>query len=792
MIFKNTKRKNTTQDSIPYTNIYANGVIETEEGVFTRAYKLDDANFTIASDLEQLSMIRAYGGFLNSFPLDTEFQLVCHNRVADKQDFLRKVQFSPKKDSLNPLRADFNRILAENVFTGKTNITQDKYLIVSHKDNDVAHAMQTLLTLDKTIKTTLSKVTKSEAIEPVSLTERLHCLYDIYNQGEGSFYNAYEGEKPIFDLKAVYQNNQTSKDAVAPSVLDFHSGYFQTGDFFGCSLYLEKLPAKLTTNFMADLLNSPYSMLTSVHYKPIDTQKSIDMVNSRMTALASQIAKLQKTASQDGYSAEAISPELYLQYENAQDTLNDLRTRDQKLFKVTLSVTVFAESLDTLEMAVSDTKNRIKAHQAPLKRLAWRQELGFNSCLPLCINELSKNYQQQTTEGSSVFFPYTTKELHDEDGIFYGVTDIPQTSKNVILYSRLNAKNFNGLIFGESGSGKSMSSKLEMLQVLCRDERNRVYIVDPEGEYSKIAKKLKDLPAQEIILSSGSNGAKQYINPLDMDLNYADDDSPLALKSDYIISMLEIMSGRGRIITPSEKSIIDRCTEQIFRGYLAQINAKSLTCDRQSMPTLTNLYNALRNQPETEAQKLASILELYSEGTLNTFAHRTTVNTDARLVTYNIRSLGSGMKELGLFVCLNDIWNKTIENRKKNLWTWFYIDEMHILLKSDTATDFLAQIWKRARKWQGVPTGILQNTQDLLSSERASGILNNTGFMMLHSLQIDDRTNLGARLDLSDSQLDYLTNATSGHGLIYTGRTCLPFSNEIPKDSDIYRLTTTT
>ena len=329
-----------------------------------------------------------------------------------------------------------------------------------------------------------------------------------------------------------------------------------------------------------------------------------------------------------------------------------------------------------------------------------------------------------------------------------------------------------------------------MISVLLRSDKNQVYVIDPEGEYSPLAKALN---GEVIELSATSN---KFINPLDMDIDYGGDGDPISMKSDYIISMVEIMLGGGRTLNPTAKSIVDRCVKNIYRGYLEHIDTlnqkgESITCDKDAMPTLNNLYNELRIQPEEDARIIANILEIYAQGSLATFAHRSNVETDKKFVVYDTNNLGTGMKGLGLHICLNDIWNKMISNRKKGIWTWIYIDEFYLLLQSDSAASFLMQIWKRARKWNGVPTGIMQNTEDLLRSADARNIINNTSFVIMLSLPKLDRLNLSDLLQLPDSQLTYITNSQPGHGIFYTGKTVLPIKNDFPKSSMLYKIMST-
>lgn len=780
----------TVLESIPYTQVYDNGVIETNPGVFTKAYRLEDMNFKVAPEEQQLGVFHAYGMFLNSFPENVHFQIFIQNKPADRRTFINNIKYEPQKDGLNKYRQEMNRILLERVAKGKNNLAQEKLCVVSVEDEDVAHAMQVLDSIDNEVDTSLRRVVPGSRTVPMSLEERLRVLHGIYNQdGSAVFENITDSKgNPAFDLQTLYNSGGTSKEAIAPDGMSFKGNHFTIGETFARTLYLQRVPTWLSTNFMSDLADIPYSLMISVHYEPIEQAVALKKVRDHMLSLNARIAEAQKRAGAEGYSTQIISPELYRSQEQTNTLMEDMVTRDQKLYYVTLTVVVFGDSIQKIDEATRLVKAVSNKYNAPIRPLLYQQEMGFNSTIPLCINDLFVN-RMQTTEAASIFLPYSSQELFQKGGICYGQN---RTTKSVIMYNRLSGRNYNGLIFGESGTGKSMAAKSEILNVLLRNKNNQVYILDPENEYSPL---VKALGGEVIDLSASS---KKFVNPLDMDINYAGDNDSLSMKSDYIISMIEIMYGRDRTIEPKEKSIIDRCVKNIYAGYLQHIEqlrstGQNVTCDKSAAPTLMNLYKELHNQPEPEAQNIADVIEIYASGSLSTFAHRSNVETDAHIVAYNIKDLGAGMKDLGLFVCLNDVWNKMIENStKKNVWTYFYIDEFYLLLRSASASSFLMEIWKRARKWQGVPTGIMQNTEDLLKSVDSRNIINNSSFILMMSLAKFDRDTLGELLQISDAQLDYVKNADPGCGLIYNGKTCLPFDNTYPRESMIYELINTT
>lgn len=778
----------TVQESIPYTNVFRNGTIETSPGCYTRAYSLEDINFKIAPDAEQVRIFRAYGNFLNSFSPTVQFQIVIQNHSADRRASLENVRFRMQKDGLNKYRQEMNGILVDKMLSGRNNLRQDKYLVVSVENEDLEQAMNELNNIEREIIRSIHRISRDVKVEPVSAEERLHTLFDIYNQsGSSVFYNDFdENGEPVFNYNKLSKAELTTKDLVAPHGMEFKTQYFTLGDTYGRAMYLENVPNFLSTEFISDISDISSNMLISIHHIPIETSKAMRMIKDHMMDVNAQIANNQKRSIQQGVTYDLISPDLMLSQKQTRDLIDDVIGNDQKLYYITFTVCLFADSKEELDENTKTLVSIANKHLCPIKTLDFQQEQGLNDSLPLCIRSLEVK-RLYTTQSASVFIPYTSLELYQKEGVFYGLNQI---SNNMILYSRLSGRNYNGLIFGESGTGKSFAAKSEMVSVLLRSDKNVVCVIDPEAEYVGLAKALK---GKVVDLSPGS---QTYVNPLDMDIDYDGESDPVGMKVEYIISMIEIMLGQGRSIDPQAKTVVTRCVNAIYRPYLDQMAklksaGSDITCDKESMPTLNDLYNELLVQPEPEAHTMASILEVYAQGSFATFAHRSNIETDKNFVVYNIRNLGTGMKDLGLHVCLNDIWNKMIENRKKGLWTWIYIDEFYLLLQSDSAAKFLMQVWKRARKWHGVPTGIMQNTEDLLRSADSRNIINNTSFVMMLSLPKLDRTNLGDLLQIPDSQLEYITNGEPGQGLMYTGKTLLPFTNIMPSDTELYRLMTT-
>ena len=451
-----------------------------------------------------------------------------------------------------------------------------------------------------------------------------------------------------------------------------------------------------------------------------------------------------------------------------------MTSRNQKLFYVTLVVTHFAETKELLDKQYEQIISIAQKYLVNIKKLSSQQELGFATSLPLCWNKIYVK-RLLTTESASLFIPYSAQELSHRGGIYYGLNAV---SHNLILFDRTKSKNSNGIILGTPGSGKSFSAKREMMSVLLNTNAD-VYVVDPEGEYAPLA---AVLGGEVVRIAAGS---KIYMNPLDMDLDYADGEDPVTLKADFVCSLCETILGGRYGLSVTQHSIIDRCVRRIYQPYITYMQAHPElgTCDVSVMPTLKHLYDEILAQPEAEARTIALALERFVTGSLDIFAHRTNVNTRGRFIVYDIKDIGSGLKELGLQVCLNHIWNTTITNKKKKKRTWFYIDEFYLLTQTESSALFLQQIFKRARKWGGVPTGITQNVEDLLISPQARSILSNCDFVMMLNQSPNDKQDLAKMFSISPAQLSYITNADAGQGLLYTGKSIVPFLDKFPTDT---------
>lgn len=774
------------RDSIPFRGVTSNGIIETYYGTFTKSYKLKDVNFQIAPPNEQATIYSYFMELLNSFAETTKWQFNIFNHKIAKRETIENIRILPQRDGLNRYRQEMNKILLDNLTEGNNSITQEKFLTVAIEDENIEHASATLRRIDSEISSRIKKITKQET-PPLKTVDRMKLLYEIYNQdSDYRFSTEIFNGKDEFSWQQIEKQGLSIKDAIGPSGINYGpKNYFQFGDTYGRVFYLDRVPKYLKTTFLSDIADIQSNMLISITSETTNQDKAVKLVKGRIAEIEGQISDTTKKNMDNGYYGAGVNPELDAARENARDLMKDITSRNQSIFFLSVCVCIFAGTKDELEETSKQLTSIAGRHMAPLKPLLGDQEFGINTCLPLCRNDLMVDIMY-TTESAAVFIPYNSQEINQKNAIFYGLN---QTTKSMIICDRLTGSNYNGLIFGTSGSGKSFAAKCEMVSVLLNHPDAQVFVIDPQGEYYPLANALH---GSRVIISPGSN---IYINPLDLELSSDEEmeTDPITMKADFVLSMLEIMMGKNRQVDPACRSIIDRCIRKIYRPYIEAMSKRTdgLTCDPSISPTLSDLYQELRMQGNSFSDQLADVLELYAIGSFNTFAHRTNVKINSRFVVYDTKSLGNGMKELGLHICINDIWNRMITNSRNHIYTWFYIDEFHILLQSQATTVFLKQVFKMARKWLGVPTGIMQNTEDLLRDADSRAIVNNTSFVLMLKEPLMDRQNLAELFGLSESQLEYITNSDPGSGLIYNGKVTLPFIYDFPKNTDLYALITT-
>lgn len=784
---KKLKVPTNVQKTIPYEVVYEqDGIIEIAPGQFTKSYLMQDINYQIAKQSEQDEMFLKYGEFLNSFDPSLRFQISINQRNIDMARFEAETMLPLRGDNLDYLREERNKILKDKIREGRNNMVKEKYLTVLCKADSLEAAHSIFSRLDTEMSTNIAKIGNAQ-ITPLSTPQRLEILHDIYNIGsEGCFGNNVEldaegnpvfgKQKFLFDI--MRRQGLTTKDMIAPSSFTFKSDYGMVGSKYFRALFIRQLPTYVNDAVLSELTKTDCNMLTSLIFQPIEGEQALKMAKYQIVNINANVVEKQKQASKAGYSTELISPDLKDAADEADSLLRDLTSKNQKLFYMTLVIVHFADDLKTLNSDTKTIQGIGRRLLCNVKKLSWQQENGLNTALPLCNNQLHVK-RTLTTECAAVFMPFDTQELNEPTGMYYGINAV---SHNLIRMDRRQKKNGNGFIFGTPGSGKSMSAKESMLTVLLNTD-DTVLVLDPEGEYAEMAELLDG----EVIRIAA--GGDTHINPFDIEMDTDSEDDPITMKSDFIVSLCETVLGERYGLTPTQRTIIDRCVHMVYKPYLDSF--KDGKFDEGKLPTMVDFWDQLRAQKGYDASILAEGLELYVTGSLNIFAHRTNVQYNKRFVVFDIKDIGSTMKSMGMLVILDNIWNRIMRGRRERKYTWFFADEIYLLFKQASSAEFLRNLWKRARKFYGIPTGITQNVSDLLENDIARTMISNCEFIQMLNQAPLDRVQLAELLNISDTQLSFITNAGPGEGLIYDGTVIVPFINKVPQDTAEYEAMTT-
>lgn len=775
----------TVQGSIPYLGVYENGIFQNDENTYSKVYKIPDMNFLIEDTERQKEIFGNFMELLSSFGPEVHVQQLIFNKTIKPAELESKVLMKTQNDKLNEYREEMNEMLIDKMAKASNNIIHEKYFVLSVEADDIVTAKATFERLDREISAGFERVTKTTT-KPLTLIERLSLMYDIYNMDSNvPFYRRTKMKKDnvmeSFNMRHIQKMGLTSKDVIGPSALTFERDYMIIGTTYARAIMVSNLPSFLRGDILTELSNMPFNMLTSVHYRALPQSKAITLLKNKLVDVNANVVTLQKKASRNGYSVDVISPEIKQASQEVESLMGDLTQDNQKLFYTTITAVIFAKTKEELD-------ENTKLFQATAERfvcqamiLATQQEAGLTTALPLGRNKL-KVERLLNSRAAAIFLPFGVKELWQDDGMYYGLNGV---SKQMILYNRSSAINGNGCIFGVPGSGKSFSAKREIVNVLLHTDDD-VFVIDPENEYAGLAKLFY---GSSIRIAPGSD---VHINPMDMGLDYsAEGDDPITMKADFIASICEAATGSRYPLTPIQKSVIDRCVKNVYREYIRTLRAEGKSEDAKIVPTLRDFYEEVKLQPEPEAHNLALALEKFVEGTQNSFAFRTNVNVNNRFTIYNIKDIGTGMKSIGLQVCLDNIWNKMIANYKKGKRTWLYCDEFHLLTQTEISAKYTQQIWRRARKWNGIPTGITQQVEDMMKTEEGRAIIGNSEFVMMLSMNAYGRAQMQQMYNLTDAEMEYITSSGSGHGLIYNGKDIIPFVDEFPKDTKLYNAMTT-
>ena len=897
------RKEKSAQDSIPYERMWPDGICRVADGHYTKTIQFQDINYQLSQNEDKAAIFEGWCDFLNYFDSSIQFQLSFLNLAASEETFARAINIPLQGDDFDSIRVEYMTMLQNQLAKGNNGLIKTKYLTFGVGADSLKAAKPRLERIETDLLNNFKRV--GVAAETLDGKARLAQLHGIFHMDE---------QVPFrFEWEWLAPSGLSTKDFIAPSGFEFRTGkQFRMGKKYGAVSFLQILAPELNDRMLADFLDMESSLIVSLHIQSVDQIKAIKTVKRKITDLDRSKIEEQKKAVRAGYDMDIIPSDLATYGAEAKKLLQDLQSRNERMFLVTFLVLNTADNPRQLDNNVFQASSIAQKYNCQLTRLDFQQEEGLMSCLPLGLNQIEIQ-RGLTTSSTAIFVPFTTQELFQsgKEALYYGINAL---SNNLIMVDRKLLKNPNGLILGTPGcfdgktrilladgstpsfaelveagitetmvkaydydtgeivdaraidiriekyvdelkvieledgtrlcctdthlimdadgqfieankiidgqrlsgghvavrvafqrlpekvpvydltvpkygnfllanglivhnSGKSFSAKREIANcfLLTTDD---VIICDPEAEYAPLVERLH---GQVIKISPTSTN---YINPMDLNLDYSDDESPLSLKSDFILSLCELIVGGKEGLQPVQKTIIDRCVRLVYQTYLNDPRP-------ENMPILEDLYNLLRAQEEKEAQYIATALEIYVTGSLNVFNHQSNVDINNRIVCYDIKELGKQLKKIGMLVVQDQVWNRVTINRAAHKSTRYYIDEMHLLLKEEQTAAYTVEIWKRFRKWGGIPTGITQNVKDLLSSREVENIFENSDFVYMLNQAGGDRQILAKQLGISPHQLSYVTHSSEGEGLLFYGSTILPFVDHFPKDTELYRIMTT-
>ena len=827
----------TAQQSIPMQRMFEDGTCRVKPNYYTRTIQYQDINYQLAQQEDKTAIFEEWCSFLNFFDSSIKFELSFVNMATDSTEFEKSIRIPYQRDGFDDVRAEYSQMLRQQLAKGNNGLTKTKFITFGVEGESMAQVKPRLDHIQNDLLNNFHRL--GVQAKPLNGAQRLKLMHDMFNMDGASKFH--------FDWKDLVKSGLSVKDAIAPTAFAFkNSRTFQMGGIFCAASFLSITASDISDQLLKDFLDMDSSQIVTMHIQSVDQNKAIKTIKHTITELdrskieeqkkairagydidiipsdlatygrdakallkdfldmdSSQIVTMhiqsvdqnkaiktvkrtiteldrskieeQKKAIRAGYDIDIIPSDLATYGRDAKALLKELQSQNERMFLVTFLVLNTGRTEQELENNVFQASSIAQKHNCNLCRLDFQQEQGLMSSLPLadCQIEIQRGL---TTSSTAIFIPFTTQELYQsgKESLYYGLNAL---SNNLIMVDRKKLKNPNGLILGTPGSGKSFSAKREITNAFLVTDDD-IIICDPEAEYAPLVERLH---GQVIHIGPAST---QYINPMDINSNYSEEDNPLALKADFILSLCELVVGGKEGLQPVEKTVIDRCVHVVYRKYFENPTP-------ENMPLLEDLYNALLTQDEPEARHVAAALEIYVKGSLNIFNHHTNVDIHNRIVCFDIKQLGKQLKKLGMLIVQDAVWGRVTANRSAGKSTRYYADEFHLLLKEEQTAAYSVEIWKRFRKWGGIPTALTQNVKDLLASPEVSNIFENSDFVYMLNQANGDRQILAKQLNISPHQLSYVTHSGEGEGLLFFGNVILPFVDHFPKDLELYRILTT-
>ena len=751
------------QQTIPYIAMHPDGVCQLPGGLYSKTVEYEDINYAVASTEDQTAIFGGWSSFLNYFDSSLPFQLSFINRRSrDRSRY--KVNIPEANDAFNSVRDDYTKMLKTQIAKSNNGIERSKYITVCLPADSVADARPRLERVEADVTGNLHRLGVQS--EPLDGRGRLALLHGQMHPGSRETFR--------FSWKDIPQTGMGTKDYIAPDSFDFRdSRTFRIGRYWGAASYLQILASELSDKLLAEILEMDAELTVTMHIQTVDQLKAIKTIKGKISDIGRMKAEEQKKAVRAGYDMEILPPDLITFSKDAAELLSDLQSRNERMFLLTFTVINLAPTRQKLENDVFTVGGIAQKYNCALRRLDWQQEQGFVSSLVLGYNGIEIQ-RGMTTSSTAIFIPFMTRELRmGGQALYYGMNAL---SHNVIMADRKKLKSANGLYLGSTGSGKSFAAKRELLNVFLTTN-DRIIIVDPMGEYVPLARRLG---GQIIEIAPDS---PNHLNPMDIQLNLNGGDSPLSMKADFLLSLCELVLGGKEGLQPIERTVIDRCVRLVYREM-------ALGLEPEKTPLLQDLYEELLKQPEPEAQRVATALELYCTGSLNLFNHPTNVRTDNRVVCIVLKGMGENLRKIAMHITDEFVTQAVEDNFREGVATWCYFDEFHVLLRDQLTASYFVAVWKMLRKKGCVPSALTQNVKDLLASREIEAILDNTDFMVLLSQAQSDRAILAKQLGISEHQLSYITHSNSGEGLLFYGNVTIPFVDRFPR-GEIYDLLTT-